>query len=111
MMPDLFSQNWAIDDPSTSEEAGRRVTASGKRARHAAIVLDLVKAHPGSTYAELAAKQTGPDPLNPHEVMRRLNDLKIAGLVHQAEKRSCRIRGTTMMTWHPGTAQPSGARN
>lgn len=97
-LPDL-PQAAANADPDTSHEAAERMTVSGRRQRHAALVLDLVRRFPGSTSVELHQAQSGESRLDRHEVSRRLADLKAMGLVRQGDKRTCRIRGTNMVTW------------
>jgi hypothetical protein len=104
-MPDLFDFATPIahtTDPATSHEAAARVTATGKRARHAAIVLTLVQRHKGETAVELWYDATDADRRElkePQEVRRRLTDLADRGLVRQGLSRICRYRNTRMVTW------------
>jgi hypothetical protein len=89
-------------DPPTSAEAAARVTASGRRAAHARLVLALVRRHPGSTAVELwAAANAGEqaDLGEMQEVRRRLTDLLHAGRVRQGDARACRVRKSKMVTW------------
>lgn len=85
-------------DPLTSHEAALAVTASGVRARHAEIVLQLVQAKPGATAIELMAAQVGTD-LTEYQIRRRLVDLEAKGLVEKGAARACLVRGTKMVTW------------
>ena len=86
------------NDPPTSAAAERRVTDSGTRARHASIVLRLVRAYPGRTAVELHRLQDG-DGLERHEISRRLSDLEKAGSVRKGVERPCSVNGTQMVTW------------
>jgi len=89
-------------DPPTSHEAAAQ--AAGKLARHAQIVLALLKAHPGSTWRELyeAANDADRDELKePQQVLRRLDTLKKAGLARDGEARACRVKWTTARVWFP----------
>lgn len=94
----------ATADPETSHAAADRFTASGARGANCRRVLSLVDARPGATSVELWDAQLGAaDPLDRHEVSRRLADLKNAGLVRQGPARQCRVRGRgkEMVTWWP----------
>ncbi len=86
-------------DPPTSREAEEKITESGTRERHSAIVLELVRRFPGRTAIELQHQQSGLNWLDEYQIRRRLVDLKAANLVKQGEARACRIRGTKMVTW------------
>jgi hypothetical protein len=94
----------ATNDPATSHDAAREVTRSGARGEHCRRVLKMVQAHQGLTAVELHNDQTGdfdPDaePLDRHEISRRLADLKNVGLVRQGPSRPCRIKHRVMSTW------------
>lgn len=95
-------------DPVTSHEAAARVSKSGRRQRSREIALALVTASPGNTGHELFALATDEHQrlLGDYvELYRVLGDLKNRGLVVQGEPRSCRIRGTRMVTWLPAPTQ------
>lgn len=94
---DLGAQSRTTDPPS-SHEAAERVTASGRRDANARAVLALVTTHPGQTSVELWQLSAGR--LERHEVSRRLADLERLGRVTRGPLRACRVRGTTMLTWH-----------
>ena len=82
-------------DPDTSHEAAARHSASGARGTNAERVLQsMVRGYP-ETFREIALR-AGMDCV---EVMRRLNDLRCAGLVEVGPKRECRIARTRMQTW------------
>ncbi len=89
-------------DPVTSKRAADEMTKSRRRGKHAEIVLDLVRRHPGSTALELA--QAGP--LEEYQVRRRLTDLLHAGLIARGPERTCRVRGSQMVTWRTVDASP-----
>ncbi|HEY4292083.1 winged helix-turn-helix domain-containing protein [Luteibacter sp.] len=84
-------------DPVTSHIAAAEHTASGKRGTNVAVVIDLVRAHPGHTSAELARYTE----LTRHEVARRLPEAETASAVKKGEKRRCAANGTLAMTWWP----------
>ena len=89
-------------DPPTSQEAEDRITASGRRAAHKRVVLELVRLYPGCTAIELWARAPAEVVSmlkEPQEVRRRLVDLRYAGLVRQDGFKVCNIRGTRMVTW------------
>ena len=90
-------------DPPTSHEAAANATESGRRQRHAEIVLAIVRRRPGSTYVELFAAATDVEQRelgDAYEAMRRLNDLCKAGLVCKSEARVCCVKGSRMTTWN-----------
>jgi hypothetical protein len=95
-------------DPPTSDLAASEHTRSGKRGRHARLVLQLVRDLPGRTAIELwheAGAAAQAELKEPQEVRRRLTDLLHIGLVQQSGQRKCRIRGNTMMTWTGKSSQ------
>lgn len=89
-------------DPETSREALDAHESTGRRERHKAIVLELVRRHPLRTAIELW-EAAGPDERvalgDFYEVRRRLSDLLRTGKVHQRSSRPCLIKKTKMMTW------------
>jgi hypothetical protein len=88
-------------DPATSHEAAEQHTVSGRRAKHAAIVLELVRGNPGLTAVELWYVSERRQELHEmQEVRRRLTDLLDAGKVRQGAARRCAWRGTSMVTWY-----------
>jgi hypothetical protein len=89
-------------DPVTSHEAAARHRSSGRLGRNAAAVLALVREHPGHTYRELwdlCSPQVRELLGSEVELMRRLGSLKARGAVAHGEQRTCRIKGTRMVTW------------
>ncbi len=104
-MPDLFDfANPVVhaDDPETSHAAAALMDRTGARQRHARMVLELVKQHPGMTAVELwevAGESLQASLGEMQEVRRRLTDLKRNGHVRDGEARVCRVRGTKQMTW------------
>lgn len=93
---ELFSNPIAhTNDPTTSHLAADKITKSGKRVKHADIVLDLVQRFPDSTAVELVEQGS----LREYQVRRRLTDLMHAGKVVRGAGRECRVRGSQMVTW------------
>lgn len=82
-------------DPATSVLAEAEHTASGRRQTHVRAVTLAVREHPGLVARELVPF-TG---LEYHETMRRLNDARRAGLVHQGPEK--KHNGKLCVTWHP----------
>lgn len=94
-------------DPETSHLAAERIKATGLLGVQQAVVLELVRRHPGHTSAELAmhyATDAGEPASNwrIHRPMiaRRLPEL--AGPhIRRGKPRECRINGTPAGTWYP----------
>ena len=92
------------NDPPTSREAAVSHASSGRRAKHAKLVLALVMAHPGRTAVELyhhATADVKAELKEMQEVRRRLTDLQAAGLVRQGGQRKCSVKKTTQVIWFP----------
>lgn len=83
------------NDPQTSLIAAERHERSGALGGNCAIVLELVRTHDGWTYRELAELTD----LDRHEVMKRLNDLRNADLIHKGPDRKSRVGRGEMTTW------------
>lgn len=90
-----------ITDPETSHEAAADQIESERRDNHAERVLEVVRKMPGCSYRELADAAEFPEAV---EVIRRLDDLRKAGLVHAGDKRRCSISGRPSQVWFPGQA-------
>ena len=89
-------------DPETSRIAANEQIVSGRRERHAAIILEWVKRWPGSTAVELVASaMLDHKGISRHEVSRRLPELESAGLVRRGDSRNCSFSGTKQLTWFP----------
>ena len=96
-------------DPPTSREAAQKHESSGKLSANCVLILELLRKHPQSTYAELYDRATPEVKFelgDPVEIARRLPDLEKAGKAKtllgpmgQALKRKCRINGTSMRVW------------
>ncbi len=89
-------------DPHTSHEAAQEQVRSGKAARHAELVLRLVKEHPFLTAVELfwAATPAERSDLKEHQrVRQRLVDLHRANLVKYGPTKVCSVNQTRMKTW------------
>lgn len=90
-------------DPQTSHDAAEKHEASGKLRESSQRVLDALRQHPGSTYAELA-EYAG---LDRPEPARRLPELQKLGLVYveeidgQDERRRCMVTGSVCRVWRP----------
>ncbi len=97
-------------DPPTSAEAARNHAESGRRDAHAALVLDLVRRHPGSTAVELWGLATDAERgqlVEMQEIRRRCTDLLARCLVRQGPARDCSVKGTSMVVWFAESpAQP-----
>lgn len=89
------------EDADSSHAAADRMQASGALGRHRALVLEVVRAHPGLTSRALweteAGQATG---LGRHEFARRLPDLRDRGLVEGPKEKGQPIR------WWPVEAMP-----
>jgi hypothetical protein len=96
-----FSRNSKRDGPVTSREAGERHERNGTASRHRDIVLAALRAHPGSTAAELGAV----DGLGYHETARRLPDLARRQLAYVTGHRTCDVTGNMAQEW---TVRESG---
>lgn len=87
------------NNPSTSHEAAARVVASGRAATHEAVVLHYVRTLPDHTSAEIAAIIPFQHGIDLTECRRRLTGLLQKGKVVQGPARTCRVKGTRMVTW------------
>lgn len=85
------------DDPESSHEAARKVTASGKASDRRRMLLNSVREFPGETSAELAQRLN----MDRVEVARRLPDMRDRlQLVSNGRKRRCRVTGADhSLTW------------
>jgi hypothetical protein len=89
-------------DPKTSHQAAEAVTASGKRDEQIQQVLELVKAHPGSTSLELAQHTKI---LDRYAIARRLPELEGEKKVYKGVPKEAVIDGKKQknaVTWFPG---------
>lgn len=82
-------------DPVTSHQAVEQVTKTGKRVAHQAHVLELIRAHPGLTTAELARHTSMPRA----EIARRAPELRTAGDAYNGPVRKCTACGNNSITW------------
>lgn len=80
-------------DPETSHAAARAIPS--KAAREATEVLTALRANPGCTSRELAAKAGG----DRYVYARRLPELRDAGLAENSTVRMCCESGRQAMTW------------
>lgn len=87
-------------DPPSSREAAERVTAIGSRADHLQRIVQAVKAHPGSTSAELGQYAA----IERHEAARRTADACNAGLIVRGPAKTCSVGGRSAITWYPRRA-------
>lgn len=98
-MHDLFS----TFDPDTSRQAAQFVKDTGTVAGQEAMMLKLVREHPGQTsdeLGELAFKLTGNHKHDRFMAARRLAGLKNRGIVRQGESRVSRVGGRRGVTWY-----------
>lgn len=108
-VPTLFDVGPACraDGPETSAAAAARHSSSGKRQANLALVLAVVKSHPGLTFREIHAHL--PMIREPIEVSRRLTDLKIARRVVPGPSRLCSISPESeCWTWYVAGAVARG---
>ena len=84
-------------DPQSSHDAADLHMARGLRQTHIAVVADAVRACPGLTSAEIAARSC----LERHEAARRLPDAMTAGVVRKGPARVCTMSGKLVTTWWP----------
>jgi hypothetical protein len=82
-------------DPVTSHEAAGHAEQTGLISGHQAIVLALVRKHPGCTSAELATLGQ----LDRYAIARRLPELARLGKIRQGEIRTCSESGRRAVTW------------
>tara|TARA_R100000656_G_scaffold73358_2_gene54623 strand:- start:158 stop:475 length:318 start_codon:yes stop_codon:yes gene_type:complete len=83
------------NDPESSKEGAKKVTRSGKRSAHVKLVLDVVRAFPGSTAGKIG-KETK---LGHVRAQRRLSDLKNDGVVFISGKE--KYKGNNQSKWYP----------
>ena len=83
------------NDPEPSKEGAKKVTRSGKRSAHVKLVLDVVRAFPGSTAGEIG-DGTG---LGHVRAQRRLSDLKNDGVVFVSGKK--KYKKNNQSRWYP----------
>ena len=81
------------DDPDTSKQAAERLVASGSHGARCEAALSLVRALPGATASELDPSGFG------SRILKRLNDLRIAGAIRKGEDRKCRVSKRMAATW------------
>lgn len=90
-------------DPPTSRAAAADVAGAQQQSECNAILDALRTSFLPLSYREIWARLKGRI-AEPVEVMRRLDDLKKAGLVHPGDKRRCSISGRPSQVWFPGQA-------
>lgn len=87
-------------DPRTSHEAAELVESTGTAADHRAMILQAIHDGPGRTSGELAASLG----LTNVQTSRRLPELERDNLIHRGKARTCKHKGTSMLTWWAGGA-------
>lgn len=95
---------------TTSLIARDKHEESGNAETNRRRVLSLVQRCDGSTAVELWSSQWPTLPneqLTRHEISRRLPELRAAGLVHNGERRKCRVKLNLQMTWFSGPSPSS----
>ena len=83
------------NDPESSKEGAKKVTGSGRRAAHVKLVLDVVRAFPGSTAGKIGEKTK----LGHVRAQRRLSDLKNEGEVFVSGKK--KYKKNNQSRWYP----------
>lgn len=95
----------AAADPDTSHVAADALLASGELNRQQVLVRDLVRAHEGTTSAELAqiyaAEHGGTWRDYRPMIARRLPELVVGFHVKREKPRACRVTKSKSMTWWP----------
>ena len=87
-------------DPVTSHLAAAEVTANGTVQRHADIIHNYLRTHPGETNAQIAAGCG----LTYIQVNKRMIDLERENRVIRGAAVKCPIHGRAMTTWLPKEA-------
>lgn len=104
MQPLVDVPRAANADPETSHLAAERIAKSGALGEQQRHALDLVRAHPGLTSAELADvasnRGDGHYARMRSQLGRRLADLKGVH-ARQGEARICRMTQAKCVTWWP----------
>lgn len=87
-------------DPVTSHQAARRVRESGRASSNRDRIHACLALHGDAVTAiELLGRMGEDDPIDRHEISRRLPELEREGRVKRGPRRLCRVRGTSMTTW------------
>lgn len=81
----------------TSQLAAQRTDDSGADQTQREIIYAYLCDHPGDTSQEISAA-TG---IESHDVSSRLTELRDEGRVWNGDKRKCREKNQTMLTWFP----------
>jgi hypothetical protein len=89
--------------PSTSVAAAKTITRELASLHRA--VIDMVRAHPGKTAAELAVQDKSWDS---RRIGRRLPELEELGYLRRGEPRACTVTGRKAHTWWES---PPGGRS
>ncbi len=89
----------------TSNETLQDLRHHGTLGARQRIVLDLIRAYPGSSARELAWRGSYADP---NTVRPRLVELRAMGYIEEAGVRHCMVSGQTVMTWRLKTYEPQG---
>jgi len=86
-----------VRDPASSHLAAAKITRTGTRQSHCALIHNYLSVNPGKTSAEIAAA-VGLDRV---EAARRLPDLEKAGNAVKGEMRVCTVCFSKCVTWWP----------
>ena len=86
------------EDPLTSYEAEQKINESGARESIMRRALAAITESPGLSHGEIAERLG----LEPHQVWRRVSDLKSKGLIHAGPK--VQWKGNGQQVWYPGRA-------
>ena len=87
----------------TSVLAHEQHESSGTAETNRKLVHYCVAMWDGVTACELFSEAVNANyTITRHEISRRLPELRAAGLVHNGEKRKCRIKGNLQLTWFYG---------
>lgn len=83
---------------TTSIAAHREIELTGVDNTQRAVVLALVKAHPGNTSRDLADYT---DALDAYQIARRLTELRDRGIIRNGDNAVTANSGRGGMTWWP----------
>ena len=91
-------------NPATSHQAAEAVTESGQRQSQCEQILAVIQCQPGAIAGEIAEETENPKLLT-HEVIKRIHDLEVKGLVIPGESRRWAGSGKMQRSWFPAECQ------
>ena len=91
-------------DPATSHQAAEAITKSGQRQSQCEQILAVIQCQPGAIAGEIADETENPKLLT-HEVIKRIHDLEVKGLVIPGASRRWAGSGKMQRRWFPAECQ------